>query len=679
MENTVKILLIEDDRFFAQVVQHMIAGQHGLVLDWEENLTLGLQYVKQNPVDIILLDLNLPESNGLETLKVVRNACQQPIIILTGLDSEEIAYQAIKAGAQDYLLKNNVWKDILIRSIRHALERKRARDELHQAHRSLEQKVQEQTYILRKTNIKLNEELRERKALEKVWQRYDFIVNTSAELMTLVDRSYRYEAVNNAYCQAHGKDRDDIIGKTVAELWGAERFFTEIRPNFDNCFLGEEVQYLGWFYFSHLGQRYMEVTYYPYANDKNRITHAVIVSKDRTSQKRADDRLREYANRLQNLNKIDKAILSAKSPAEIAHSALLPIHEMLDTRIAEVYVLNVRKTDLDVIARLEGEQSAEITKSVPIDQIGPFRNQKKLQIINLKREQTLPPFLAQIYDQGLSSAIISPLIAEQQLIGLLVLGFKQFHEPNPNHLDIVQEVSAQLAVAIHQAKLFDEVNTQRKRLRVLTNQLIDAQEEERRRLARELHDEAGQALTALNIHLKLIQQMVPAENDQVIESLDDGIRQVRSTMDQLRMLAHNLRPPALDTLGLNKTLESYCQKIARQTNLGIIYLGAELPTIPGELSICFYRCAQEAITNIIKHANATSAIVKLSRINRMIKLEVEDNGDGFSTEEGLNAQHGIGLLGMQERLENLGGGLQVYSDGGSGTRLVATIQWDVTQ
>jgi two-component system cell cycle sensor histidine kinase/response regulator CckA len=138
--------------------------------------------------------------------------------------------------------------------------------------------------------VGIGHDITERKALEEMWRRYDFIVNTSREFMTLTNRDYTYQAVNESYCRAHNKTREEVIGRTVADIWGEERFNTAIKAHLDKCFAGNEVHYQDWFEFANLGQRYFDVTYYPYySNSRGTVTHAVVVSRDITEYKQAEE------------------------------------------------------------------------------------------------------------------------------------------------------------------------------------------------------------------------------------------------------------------------------------------------------------------------------------------------------------------------------------------------------
>jgi signal transduction histidine kinase len=209
----------------------------------------------------------------------------------------------------------------------------------------------------------------------------------------------------------------------------------------------------------------------------------------------------------------------------------------------------------------------------------------------------------------------------------------------------------------------------------LAKQIVYAQVEERRRLSRELHDEAGQALTALKLSLELLRADPPNDAELLQRNLGEAIALTESIMDCVRLVAHGLRPPALDTLGLNRTLQAYCHNFAQRTQLPVKYRGCEVPDLSDVVSICLYRVLQEALTNAAKHAQAGRVRVSFSRAAKHVRLEVSDDGCGFDLGAApmLAQQGGIGLLGMRERLELLGGRLELRSTPGQGLRLAAIL------
>jgi signal transduction histidine kinase len=250
-------------------------------------------------------------------------------------------------------------------------------------------------------------------------------------------------------------------------------------------------------------------------------------------------------------------------------------------------------------------------------------------------------------------------------------------------------LAAQAAMAIENAQLFDSqrrartvAEMQRERLRALTKRIVTAQEDERLRISRELHDEAGQALTSLRISLELIRAGLPNDQQALRQRLGDVAGLADETMETLRMLAHDLRPPGLDAFGLNVALEGLCHDFSARTKLPVSYDGVELPKLPTTVALSVYRVVQEALTNIAKHAEARKAQVFLTHEDGSLDLAIVDDGKGFSLDtDGSDPRErsGIGLVNMQERAELLGGKLEVDTAPGRGTRLRVRIPIDADE
>jgi signal transduction histidine kinase len=199
---------------------------------------------------------------------------------------------------------------------------------------------------------------------------------------------------------------------------------------------------------------------------------------------------------------------------------------------------------------------------------------------------------------------------------------------------------------------------------------VTAQEQERERISRELHDETGQALTALLVQLKVLEHLPD------IESVASHARELREVvvqlLDEVRRLARDLRPSTLDNLGLVPTLDWYIQSYARKTHIDT-HFRARIPDgfrLPLHTELALYRVTQEALTNVARHADATRASVWLELDDDVIRLGVEDNGCGFDIESTLNSQdRSLGLLGIQERVDIIGGTFSLHSTAGKGTNL----------
>lgn len=205
----------------------------------------------------------------------------------------------------------------------------------------------------------------------------------------------------------------------------------------------------------------------------------------------------------------------------------------------------------------------------------------------------------------------------------------------------------------------------------LARAVLKAQESERHRIARELHDESGQALAALKISLQLLAAESPPD---IADQLGDAVALVESTRERIRRLAYGLRPAALDTLGLSRSLELLCLETSELTHLAVTYRGRDTVELTDEAAVCLYRFVQEALTNVVVHAGATRAYVRLNANHGTVRLRVADNGSGMDTallDDPMRT--GLGIVGMRERLELLSGRLEATSVPGMGTEMIAVL------
>lgn len=240
----------------------------------------------------------------------------------------------------------------------------------------------------------------------------------------------------------------------------------------------------------------------------------------------------------------------------------------------------------------------------------------------------------------------------------------------------LQEQKEQIATRseVEKARLFLAVSEQRAQLRALTGKLTEIQEAERSQLARELHDEMGQALTAISMNLNVIRKELPASYlDACADRLDEACLLVAQTLEQVRELSLNLRPPMLDDLGLIPTLRWYVQRYSQRTGVSVQLNAVGLDErLPPEVETAFFRVLQEALTNVTRHAEATTVRLSLRKTEAGISAYIEDDGNGFDVGAVMDQNHpgaGAGLVGMRERMILLGGRLTIHSEPGGGTRL----------
>jgi PAS domain S-box-containing protein len=225
--------------------------------------------------------------------------------------------------------------------------------------------------------------------------------------------------------------------------------------------------------------------------------------------------------------------------------------------------------------------------------------------------------------------------------------------------------------------LEQQVRERTAQVRKLAADLTIAEQQERRQLGQDLHDSAGQLLTALQIYLKLIDAEIPEELEPLRQRMKEAEELTDQVYQEVRSVSHAMRPPTLDKLGLDAALDDLCREFGRRTGLLIAYQGCELPPVNDQVGITFYRFLQEALSNIVKHAQASTVQIRLAYREGNIYLEVEDNGLGFEPERMLVARGtagGIGLRGLTERFQLLGGQIEIDSGIGKGTRLTGRYQ-----
>jgi two-component system sensor histidine kinase UhpB len=208
--------------------------------------------------------------------------------------------------------------------------------------------------------------------------------------------------------------------------------------------------------------------------------------------------------------------------------------------------------------------------------------------------------------------------------------------------------------------MLDALATYRRRLRALSSQVITAQEEERKRISRELHDETAQSLTSLLVRLRLLQGA---------RDLDELRELTAQTLEEVRKLAVELRPTTLDHLGLVAALEWYSREYAERLDASVDFRTEGLAgRLHPEVELVIYRVVQEALTNIARHARASRVEIALLFRDDAVEVEVEDNGSGFDVREATSTrERGLGLFGMRERVELIGGTFSIRSQPAHGT------------
>ncbi len=266
-----------------------------------------------------------------------------------------------------------------------------------------------------------------------------------------------------------------------------------------------------------------------------------------------------------------------------------------------------------------------------------------------------------------------PLFARGEVAGLFSLSKREPGYFNDEHVRLAEAMSSQASVAVENAVLFEQMQASTVRMQALSRRLVEVQESERRHIARELHDEAGQALVSLRYGLRLLEREI-GEGGSVTERVAELVQRTDTVIDSLHRLAADLRPVSLDHLGLEAALRQYSRSAGSELGLAVRFksrgfTGARLPAV---VETDLYRVVQEAMTNVVRHARATRVDVLVEHRGDRVMVMVEDDGVGFAPDQVQRGDH-FGLLGIRERAEALGGTLTLESAPGAGTTVVVEV------
>jgi two-component system sensor histidine kinase UhpB len=236
----------------------------------------------------------------------------------------------------------------------------------------------------------------------------------------------------------------------------------------------------------------------------------------------------------------------------------------------------------------------------------------------------------------------------------------------------MEDITEQKKAEEDRERLLKKVRAGQRHLQALSRRLAEVQELERRNLVRKLHDEVGQNMTALSINLNIINSQLPVESSEKISfRVNDSMKLIEETVGRIRDVMAELRPPVLDDYGLMATLNWYSKQFSERTGIATVTEGDDLvPRLPSATETAFYRIAQEALTNVAKHAKAKQVSITLKTIDGKVSLTIIDDGIGFDHEA---QQSDWGFLNMKERAQAIGGELIIESAPGRGTKVIAEV------
>ncbi|HSC48704.1 MAG TPA: GAF domain-containing protein [Gaiellaceae bacterium] len=366
-----------------------------------------------------------------------------------------------------------------------------------------------------------------------------------------------------------------------------------------------------------------------------------------------------WSRQLESLIEVSSALARETDVDRLLELVARRLVELLDARVVAV-ALPSGEDELRIVTTA-GDEAAELAESTI-----RRSDTKAGRVLERGRSERVDALIddAEVHrgftrDLGARTGIWVPLVVQGRPIGVITAYDKQTTPDarfSEDDVRLAETFAARAAVAVELSE-----RVERDALR----RVVAAQELERQRLARELHDETGQALTSILLGLK---QLEGAKSPEALE----GLRElVVATLQDVRRLAVELRPKVLDDFGLVPALERLTQNFAEHTGIAVdLEASAITERLPMEVETAIYRIVQEALTNVVKHARAQRVSVLLTRANGRIKAVIEDDGTGFDQNA---TDGGIGLIGMRERIELLDGSLAVETTPTSGTTVAVEV------
>jgi PAS domain S-box-containing protein len=511
-----------------------------------------------------------------------------------------------------------------------------------------------ETYVLQ-----TDQDITEKKKLEENLRASELLYRAIAGSIPggavyVVDKNLRYLVAEGSPTQAFGLSREAVEGRAVSEIFtGALQQTVEnnLRRAFSGEIVSSETMFNGRAYWSQ------------YAMMNDALGYAIIVTLDITERKQALEALRESEERF-------RAILSQATAGIVRKDSVGTL-----LFVNDAFCNMVGYTSSELV--LEGKTCWDLTHPDDVEENKRLFARMITEGIPFQMERRL---IRQDGSTLWSTVSVSPVMDASgtpvSAVGVEVdiTARKEAEESLRRlNLELESRVETRTAELLNANQALQE---NRRRLQVLSQRLVQVQEEERRSLARELHDRVGQSLMALKLNLTIIQgEISKGYTEQIGTRLADSIQLVAEVIRLVRDVMSNLRPTILDDYGLESALQAYVNEF--QTRYGVsVQFERRIPPFPrleSSIEITLLRISQEALTNIARHAQATQVVLSLRLDEKQVYLTIEDNGIGIPVLEGVKRPRSHGLKIMQERAEALEGTFRILSTPGKGTKIEVII------
>lgn len=639
-DSVIRVLLVEDNPGDARLIREMLfsLNDEQFLLNTANTLAIGLQYLAQNSYDIVLLDLNLPDSFGVDTLLKVRmNFPHIPVVVLTGFDDQSRGVQYVQAGAQDYLVKGISDGNLLSRSIRYAVERYRIENAL-------------------------------RKSEEEYRSLINDVFNNSAVGVLILDQDYCVVWVNEAIEHYFGIPRDQMLNKDNIELiqQRTKYIFEDSEDYAQRVLTAYERHKFNDRFECHVlpavtrQERWLEHCSQPihsgmYAGGR------IVQYNDITERKKIETAEHQQRMLAEALRDTAAALTSTLNLEEVLDGILSNIGRVVPHDIANIMLcdgVNVR------VERRYGFMQSDIEES---DWKPRFTLSEVPTLVSMT--ETHQSIMLEDVQADKDRYHLTRLSKVRAYAGVPirlqneVIGFINIFSFIPNfftysHVDRLVAFAEQAAIAIQNARLYQQ-----------SQQL--AAIEERQRLARELHDSVSQTLFTSNVIAESALRQWEKDPEKTYKLIDQLHHLTTSALAEMRILLLELRPAALSQVSLKHLIQQLGQSIRGRKQIEVTVEIDEIDEPNSEVKIALYRIAQEALNNVIKHSLATRVKISIKDVSDggSIELSVQDNGRGFEIEAISPSSLGLGI--MRERAEDIGAQLSVESIPAEYTRIRA--------
>lgn len=500
-------------------------------------------------------------------------------------------------------------------------------DELAALNEDLEQRVAERTRELESLNRSLHESQHS----------FQLLAENVPSLFAYNDAAERYCFVNKGYAEAFQTSTDRILGRTIQEVIGDDAYGLA-KQHIDGVLAGREQQFERPLRLGQARERWQRVQYVPDFDETGSVQGFFTLATDITEVKRTNDELRASRDRLQ-------AVLRTAADAIVTIDSS-GIVESFNKAAERIFGYN----SAEVVGRNVSVLMPEPWRSEHDGYIRRYRKTRQRRIIGVGREVEGRRKNGTVFPVDLA---ISEVEAGRHFTGII------------HDLTLRKRYQRDLKQS-------------HRELQSLSARLLTAEEDERKLIARELHDDFSQRLAMLSIELEALKAGEQAADR--ASSLDGVVQRLGALSDDIHRLAYSLHPSILDHLGLSAALRKAVEEFSERHQIETLFRERG-PTneVSPQASNCFYRIAQECLTNTAKHSATTRVTVRLFATTKAVRLTVRDYGGGFDVETMRRQIRSLGLVGMEERARLVGGTLTIQSAPGRGTTVKATCPLETAQ